>query len=240
MTWRDITTRLTGFSVPIFGVQWTPTDADRTAVRCVLAFLQERVLYEAAEYEHPDACVKSVESIREQLIEEIGKLESSSELSKSLRAMSSACRFFLNTVQKKSLIVVRLSDYPTPAKHWEFIEALEGFRKDIGYRIAVLAVSYGIDIESELQSILPPKSDDESIATELSESEAMPNDIQAITDNAQVGFSGIELFLRGVGSVLEFFPPAERLDAWRVTQAVPADEWPVVARGLLDEMRESV
>jgi hypothetical protein len=235
MTWREISSRLTGFSVPVFGIQWTPPDADRTVVRRVLAFLQERVLYEATDYEHPDACVQSVEAIRKHLAEQLDKLESSSQLSKSLRAMSNACSFFLSTVHKKALVVAQPSDYPFPAKHWEFIEALEGFRKDLGYRVAVLAVSYGIDVESQLQSILPPMTeDDESTATELAKS--MPGDTQAIADNTPAGFSGIDLFLRGVGSVLEFFPPVERFDAWRVTQAVPVDEWPAVVRGIMADL----
>jgi hypothetical protein len=239
MTWREISSRLTGFSIPVFGVEWTPSEADRAVARRVMAFLQDRVLYEAAEYEHPDSCVQAVEAIQGHLTEEIGKLDSSSQLSKSLRTMSSACRSFLNTVRKKTLAVARFSDYQYPSKHWEFIEALEGFRKDIGYRVAALAVSFGIDIESQLQSILPPESDDEE-ATPVELTESTLGVTQRIPDDTQGGFSGIELFLRGVGSVLEFFPSAERLDAWRVTQAVPVDEWPMVVRGLLSELSESV
>ena len=237
MTWREISSRLTGFSIPLFGVQWTPPEADRTVVRRVLSFLQDRpVLSEPSEYEHPDTCAESVEAIREQLNEEIDQLESSSQLSKSLRAMSNACRSFLNTVQKKTLVVARLSDYPYPAKHWEFIEALEGLRKDIGYRLAVLAVSYGIDVENQLQAILPPENDEEIIPEELDESQVVSS--QSISDNPPVGFSGINLLIRGIGSVLEFFPPVERLDAWRMTHSVPIEEWPSTVRSHLAEFGE--
>jgi hypothetical protein len=158
MTWQEILSRITGFSVPIFGIQWNPPEAERSVVKRVLTFLEDRrVLYSLTEYEYPDACEKSVELIREKLSDEIGKLESTTELAKNLRAMRAACRAFLNAVQAKNLIVTRLNNYPYPAKHWEFIEALEALRKDFGYRIAALAVSYGIDVESELQSVLPPE-----------------------------------------------------------------------------------
>jgi hypothetical protein len=45
-------------------------------------------------------------------------------------------------------------------------------------------------------------------------------------------------FLRGVGSVLEFYPPPERFDVWRVAQDIPLDEWPAAVRALLAEMQE--
>jgi hypothetical protein len=70
--------------------------------------------------------------------------------------------------------------------------------------------------------------------------ESMLDDTQTSPENAPTRFSGIDLFLRGIGSVLEFFPPVERLDVWGATQAVPVVEWPVLARGLLAELRESM
>jgi hypothetical protein len=42
-------------------------------------------------------------------------------------------------------------------------------------------------------------------------------------------------FLQGMGSVLEFFPPPERLNAWRTTQDVSLDDWPTTMRSLLAE-----
>jgi hypothetical protein len=50
--------------------------------------------------------------------------------------------------------------------------------------------------------------------------ESMLDDTQTSPENAPTRFSGIDLFLRGIGSVLEFFPPVERLDVWGATQAV--------------------
>jgi len=157
MQWQELLSRITGFSVPIFGVSWNPPEAERSVAKRVLAVLEDkRVLYRLTEFEYPDGCKTSVEDIREKLTDEIGKLETNTELAKILRGMRSACRAFLDTVQMERLVVHRLSEYPYPAKHWEFIEALSALRKDFGYRVAALAVSYGVDIESELQSIVPP------------------------------------------------------------------------------------
>ena len=49
----------------------------------------------------------------------------------------------------------------------------------------------------------------------------------------------LDSFLRGVGSVLEFFPPPERFDGWRAGRDVPINEWPMVVRGMLAEVEEN-
>jgi hypothetical protein len=51
------------------------------------------------------------------------------------------------------------------------------------------------------------------------------------------GFAAVASFVDGVGSVLEFFPPPERFDAWRMAQDVPLEEWPQAVRGLLAELQ---
>jgi hypothetical protein len=158
--WQELLSRITGFSIPVFGISWSPPEAQRAIAKRILAVLEDkRVLYRLSEFEYPDACERSIEDIRAKLTDEIGKLETDTELAKALRGMRSACRAFLDSVQASRLIVHRLSEYQYPAKHWEFIEALTSLRKDFGYRVATLAVSYGVDIESELQSIVPPASD---------------------------------------------------------------------------------
>ena len=49
-------------------------------------------------------------------------------------------------------------------------------------------------------------------------------DTEAVTETApqspKQGQRLLESFLRGMGSVLEFFPPPERLDAWRLGQDI--------------------
>jgi hypothetical protein len=63
---REIVSRITGLSVPVFGVQWNPPEAECVAARRVLAFLEDRrVLYVPSEMELPQHCVESVLRIRE-------------------------------------------------------------------------------------------------------------------------------------------------------------------------------
>src|SRR5687768_8950801 len=46
MTFNDLTSRLTGMSIPIFGMSWTPPASERDAAKRVVTFLEDRrVLY---------------------------------------------------------------------------------------------------------------------------------------------------------------------------------------------------
>jgi len=96
MKFNEILARLTGISVPIFGVSWTPPQAEVTVARRVLSFLEDRrVLYALRELEVPEACIGSVLEIGRYLTSEIQGLgDGSKELAASLRAMRAACRKF--------------------------------------------------------------------------------------------------------------------------------------------------
>lgn len=161
MKWRDIRTRLTGFSTPFGGANWEYVRSERSVVENILIQLEDRrVLYALTEYELPQACEASVEAIRSMLGQEIKDIDDKdSNLAVHLRAMRSACREFLTAIQRESLVVTRLDEYDFPAKHWEFIEALANLRRDIGYRIAALSASYQVDIPDTLTACLPPHVD---------------------------------------------------------------------------------
>lgn len=86
MRFKETFARLTGISVPFFGVQWNPPEADRAIAKRVIAFLEDRrVLYAPSEMEVPEHCVHSIVEIRSFLTSELGKLEETSELASSLR-----------------------------------------------------------------------------------------------------------------------------------------------------------
>jgi len=68
MRFKDIASRLTGFSSPIFGASWKSPEAHRHVVKRVLAFLEDRrVLYSPSAMEISEHCVHSVFEIRELL-----------------------------------------------------------------------------------------------------------------------------------------------------------------------------
>ena len=61
MHYEEILSRLTGISVPLFGVQWNPPTSEVTIARRIIRFLEDRrVLYNDYELEIPNHCVQSV------------------------------------------------------------------------------------------------------------------------------------------------------------------------------------
>lgn len=146
VTFSEIAARITGFSIPIFGLSWNPPPAQITIARQVLDVLGDRrVLYELGERQVPEYCTCSVRQIREYLTSQIAA-DTSSELSGNLKAIRSACRRFLDFEQTQS--------------NWQafdasFSDALGQFRSTVGQHIAIIAVKYQIDIEDQLASILP-------------------------------------------------------------------------------------
>ncbi len=102
MTFKEIASKITGFSFPIFGLSWNPSKSEIEVARKVMTFLEDRrVLYVVYELELPKHCAESVIKIREFLTEQLFDLDEKSELGTTLRAMRSACRKFLNTIQSQ-------------------------------------------------------------------------------------------------------------------------------------------
>ncbi len=76
MKFKEVLTRLTGVSCPVFGVSWNPPEAEIAVARRVLAYLEDRrVLYRPFGMEVPQHCIESVVEIREFLTDEVAKLD---------------------------------------------------------------------------------------------------------------------------------------------------------------------
>lgn len=161
MQFREVVSRVTGLSVPVFGVQWNPPEAECLVARRVLAFLEDRrVLYVASEMEVPHHCVESVLRIREFLTGELGKLDGEQELAQSLRAMRAACRKFLDTVDADDRRIIQFGAHQGHFASWVFNGAVGEMRGVFGIHVARLAASHGLDVEDELAAILPGAGDD--------------------------------------------------------------------------------
>lgn len=161
MKFQEIISRVTGLSVPIFGLQWNPPEAECAVARRVLTFLEDRrVLYVPSEMELPDHCVESVLRIREFLTAELGKLSNDQDLSQSLRAMRAACRKFLHTVEADDRRAIHFGAHQGHYASWVFNGAVGELRGVFGVHIARLAASHGLDVEDELATILPAETDD--------------------------------------------------------------------------------
>ena len=161
MKFEEITKRLTGISCPVFGISWNPPEAECSKAKRAITFLEDRrVLYTPSEIEIPDHCVQSVIRIREFLTDELSSLNLKSEITVSFRAMRSACRKFLNTVQAESDgRIVRFANSPGHYASWEFNQALGEMRGIFGVHIARVAALYGLDVEDDLAKILPYSDD---------------------------------------------------------------------------------
>lgn len=154
LSFQKILNRITGFSVPVFGVSWNPPVLHAKIARELIIFLEDRrVLYDFYELEYPDWAVKSVLEIRAYLTQCLQKVEKDSPLAESVRAMRTACRKFLGQCQGLDL------DFSKRYFFWGanalFYSALGEFRGTFGIHIAQISVRYGIDIRDELVQILP-------------------------------------------------------------------------------------
>lgn len=163
MKFIEIVNRVSGFSIPVFGIQWNPVEPEVTKARRVIAYLEDRrVLYTPGSMEVADHCVQSVLEIRRFLTAEIGTLDSDTELAKYLRAMRSACRKFLIDISDDDDggNIVTFARHRGHWASWKFYGDLGLMRGVFGLYIALIASSYGLDVEGELASIVPSIEDD--------------------------------------------------------------------------------
>ena len=154
MKFKEIVNRLTGFSIPVFGISWKPPELEITVARRVVAFLEDRrVLFNPYYMEDANHCIQSVLDIRKFLTDEIGGLKGDSNLAEHLRGIRAACRKFLNNVNLDSKRISRYHLFgPDGSKFFTYLGEL---RATIGLHIAAIAVMYGIDVEGELAVTLP-------------------------------------------------------------------------------------
>lgn len=156
LLFQDLASTITGFSTPVFGIQWTPPKREKEIAKSVVTFLEDRrVLYNSTELEVPLHCISSVIEIRHFLTEKINELDKSSELDKNLRAMRAACRKFLDYSQKHD-------DGQFPYTYGSYHSRVFGsylgeMRGVFGFCLSQIVLSYGIDVEASLASILPAK-----------------------------------------------------------------------------------
>ncbi|MEW5772604.1 MAG: DUF6650 family protein [Thermodesulfobacteriota bacterium] len=165
--YRNILSRLTGFSTPLFGVQWNPSEPEREIVRRLLTFLEDRrVLYVPRNLEVESEVEHSVLQIREELTKTLQYLSENSNASGSVRAMRTACRKFLTEPYPVFPNTPRRGerDWGPWMHRGEFSDgffvALGELRSVFGIHIATLSVSYGIDLEEDIASILPAQGED--------------------------------------------------------------------------------
>lgn len=153
---KTLLSRLGGFSAFGFGVSFKPPEADRTIVRELLTFLEDRrALFVEAIWEQPTHVVQSVMKMRAELTNAIKRLGEGSPGERACRLMRSACRDFLNQVQEGGRRELDWALWRS-AQGETFLLELGKLRATFGQQIALLAHLYDIDLEEQIASILPP------------------------------------------------------------------------------------
>lgn len=151
MKFKEILTLLTGFSVPIFGVQWKPVTAQVTVARNLLTELEDRrVLYRPYEMEGASACVHSVLDMRQTLTATLKQIDSSSPLRKQIQKIRRACREFCDVVGAP-----KFDAAPIPVQRSLLTRELARLRQSVGEAVGSIAIAYGLNVEDELASIIP-------------------------------------------------------------------------------------
>jgi hypothetical protein len=158
MNFKKIASRVTGVSVPIFGVSWNPPEPDVTRAERIVAFMEDRrVLYNPCAWEEPDHCIESVVQIRAFLTNELQTLKRDSEIALRLTTLRAACRKFLDTLQQHGIDGHR-------SRHGMFSEfifssAIGELRGVFGFQLLLFAQSYGLSVEDDLAAIFPFQDD---------------------------------------------------------------------------------
>ncbi len=159
MTFKEIANKLTGFSIPIFGISWTPIKLEIETAKKVIIFLEDkRVLYVVYELETPNHCISSINQIREFLTNQMFDLNDKSELLKILRAMRSACRKFLDGVQAQWYFDKRKGEVNSElgmGGQIHFYNAMGELRATFGILIAQILIMHGLSFEGGLLNIIP-------------------------------------------------------------------------------------
>jgi hypothetical protein len=104
--------------------------------------------------EVPSHCVHLVIEIRHRLSDELGKLDSGSELAASLRATRAACRKFLERVGTDGREGIHHAK-GWGFHSWTFGSALGELRGTFGVHVARIAAAFKLDVEDRLASIVP-------------------------------------------------------------------------------------
>ncbi len=163
MTYKEIASKITGFSCPIFGISWNPPKLEIETAAKIITFLEDRrVLYNPYELESPSHCQESVIRIREFLTEQLYNTDKDSKLGKIIRGMRSACRKFLDSTQKSPFrkeIERGTGIHLSMGMTMEFYSGIGELRGTMGILIGKLLVMFGIDCENDLLKIIPLETD---------------------------------------------------------------------------------
>lgn len=161
---QSLASRLAGVSILGFGASWKAPESERIVVRDVITSLEDRrALYSKAVWEEPAHVIQSILKIRDELTTGLKRVGDKSPARDAFRIMRATCRNFLTLMSTQALAGSRgMMDRGGMWEQEEFFTELGKLRAVFGQQLAVLGFLYGIEIEEELASILPPESKSEA------------------------------------------------------------------------------
>lgn len=160
---QSLASRLAGVSILGFGASWKAPEPERVVVRDVITSLEDkRALYSKAVWEEPAHVIQSIFKIRDELTAGLKRVADKSPAKDAFRIMRATCRNFLTLTSTQSLTGSRgMMDRGGMWEQEEFFTELGKLRAVVGQQLVVLGFLYGVEIEEELASILPPESKDD-------------------------------------------------------------------------------
>lgn len=151
---KSFASRLTGISLPIVGISWTPPQDERKIAKALITFFEDkRVLSMPYHMEVGRYVVDSILDIRKRITSDLEKTSSSSTLGESLIAMRTTCHKFLNETQEPDMRSYSMDFY--------MIDCLSKLRATFGIHIARLAFVYDLVVAPQLEPILPAEMEEE-------------------------------------------------------------------------------
>ena len=142
LKFKEIASRITGISVPIFGISWNPPEPERKVIRDLLIYLEDRRAITYLVTRAKENAVKSILMVREELTKALQRIAEHSAAEPHLRCMRGACRDFLD------------ENPPDDSLDPKYRKAIARLQRIFGPEIAALAVEYGIDLEIQLASVV--------------------------------------------------------------------------------------
>lgn len=154
---KSLKSRLGGFSTLSVEESFKAPTHDRLIARDIITSLEDkRALYVSSISEQPEYVVQSILQMRQELTGGLQRISDGSPAEAAFRIMRAACRDFLENPAVKG---EQQSEMLFNRGHWqqeEFLLGLGKLRSVFGQQIAQIGYLYGVDIEEQLSTILPP------------------------------------------------------------------------------------
>lgn len=150
MKLKEILSRITGFSTPIFGLSWQPPHRERVVAERVLTFLEDRrVLFPqylnynllSAKSGYP---IKSVIEVRQYITKEMQAVPRDSNLYNLLKRIRIACGQFLEELEIMGIDELTQTEHP-----------LVTLKSKMPALITNLCFAYGIELSLDLNKMFP-------------------------------------------------------------------------------------